>query len=105
MTTHSASLHTSSCAERDKLKLKNKPLLKFVTNVYDFQSNEISELERQSFGLLPVVSELNLANNQIEALIDQTFLGLKQLTVLNLSSNSIATVTTSAFKGNVMIGC
>lgn len=81
---------------------KTNHSLNCVTNVNDFQSNEISELERQSFGLLPVVSELNLANNQIEALVDHNFLGLKQLTVLNLSSNNIATVSTSAFKGNVM---
>lgn len=58
-------------------------------------------MERSSFGVLPIMSELNLARNKIAAVNDFAFVGLKQLTMLDLSENNISHIPNYAFKGKV----
>lgn len=64
-----------------------------------FKDNEIQELDKQCFGVLPIMAELNLARNQIQAVGDSAFLGLRQLLSLDLSMNNITSINNTAFKG------
>lgn len=67
------------------------------------QNNNLTTLNRASFGNLPVVFSLNLAYNQVDSISVRAFDGLLQLLVLNLTSNRLTYIPNGAFQGNILI--
>nr|XP_023012445.1 toll-like receptor 7 [Leptinotarsa decemlineata] len=67
------------------------------------EGNNLTKLERNAFGKLPVIFELNLANNNISNITSRAFEGLLQILVLNLTNNNLKYIPTGAFQGLVAL--
>ncbi|XP_021361045.1 leucine-rich repeat-containing protein 15-like isoform X2 [Mizuhopecten yessoensis] len=68
-------------------------------HVLDFTGNQITELNRQSFQVLPNVQSLRIPNNGISRIPADSFENIPHLTMIDLSSNSLATIEDGAFRG------
>ncbi|KAJ8983100.1 hypothetical protein NQ317_001843 [Molorchus minor] len=71
--------------------------------LYKLKGNNMTTLDRNAFGKLPVVFELNLANNNLRNINTRAFEGLLQVLVLNLTNNNLTHIPNGAFQGLVAL--
>ncbi|KAJ8943742.1 hypothetical protein NQ314_009660 [Rhamnusium bicolor] len=67
------------------------------------EGNNLTQLNRNAFGKLPVVFELNLANNNLNNISSRAFEGLLQVIVLNFTNNNLSYIPNGAFQGLVAL--
>ncbi|CAH1183023.1 unnamed protein product [Ceutorhynchus assimilis] len=70
---------------------------------FAFFGNNLTKLDRNAFGKMPVMFELDLSSNNIRNISARAFEGLLQLIRLKLDRNNLTTVPNGAFQGMVAL--
>lgn len=85
-------------------KMANIELLVIVLSHFS-QGNNLTTLDRNAFGKVPVLFELDLSNNAINNVSTRSFEGLLQLIHLKMNNNNISVIPNGAFQGKSTSRC
>lgn len=69
-----------------------------------FQGNELTKVDRNAFGKMPVLFELDISDNNIANVSSRAFEGLLQLIRLKMNNNNITVIPNGAFQGKRALG-
>ena len=75
--------------------------LQSLQNLY-LNRNNLTQLTKDAFGTLPVVSRLEVSGNQIFNVSYAAFENMQQMTTVDLSFNNLSWVPPGAFLGKLL---